>query len=157
MSFQAEKIEVRQLTPEDLFAFRSLIKMFNVVFEEADPGIGRETSLRRLLRNNCFIAIAALSENEVVGGLTAYVLPMYDSDSSEVFLYDMAVSPELQRMGIGKRLIHQLNEYCIAHGVKEFFVMAHEEDEHAVDFYRSTGGRSEKVVNFIYEAKVFRE
>jgi hypothetical protein len=29
--------------------------------------------------------------------------------------------------------------------------MAHEEDEHAVEFYRATGGKSEKVVNFLYE------
>ena len=37
-------------------------------------------------------------------------------------------------------------------GINEFFVLAHEEDEHAVEFYHSTGGKSEKVVNFLYAA-----
>jgi hypothetical protein len=31
--------------------------------------------------------------------------------------------------------------------------MAHEEDEHAIEFYRSTGGKSEKVVNFLYQTE----
>ena len=29
--------------------------------------------------------------------------------------------------------------------------MAHEEDKHAIEFYRVTGGKSENVVNFLYE------
>jgi hypothetical protein len=28
--------------------------------------------------------------------------------------------------------------------------MAHEEDEYAIEFYRAAGGKSEKVVNFVY-------
>jgi aminoglycoside 3-N-acetyltransferase I len=54
-------------------------------------------------------------------------------------------------MGVGKELIRSLKEECSRNGIKEFFVMAHEEDEHAIEFYRSTGGTSEKVVNFLYE------
>jgi len=157
MDFNAEKLEVRQLTKEDVSVFSSLIKMFNMVFEEVEPAISSEANLLRLLNNNNFVAMAAISENEVVGGLTAFELPMYYSDSSEVFLYDMAVKPEFQRIGIGKSLIRSLKEYCIRHGVKEFFVLAHEEDESAVEFYHSTGGKSEKVVNFLYEVAVAKE
>jgi aminoglycoside 3-N-acetyltransferase I len=89
-------------------------------------------------------------EDEVMGGLTACGLPMYYSNRSEIFLYDLAVKPEYQRMGFGKGLIQSLKEYCIKNGIKEFFVMAHEEDEHAIEFYRATGGRGEKVINFVY-------
>jgi aminoglycoside 3-N-acetyltransferase I len=123
-----------------------------MVFEEAEPVISNETNLVKLLSKNNFIAIVVFSENEVVGGLTAYELPMYYSENSEIFLYDFAVKPEFQRIGIGKRLIHSLKDYCKKNGIKEFFVLAHEEDEHAVEFYHSTGGKSEKVINFIYEA-----
>lgn len=153
MGFNAEKVEIRQLTNEDLPAFLSLIRLFNMVFEGTESGSSNETHLQRLLGNHNFIAIAALLENEVIGGLTAYELPMYYSADSEIFLYDLAVKPDYQRMGIGKRLIHHLKEYCMTNGVNVFFVLAHEEDEHAVEFYHSTGGRSEKVVNFIYEAR----
>jgi len=151
MKQNTKPIEIRQLTKEDLPTFNSLINLFNMVFEE-ESNIGSETNLLRLLNNNHFIAIVALAENEVAGGLTAYELPMYYSDSSEIFLYDLAVKPEYQRMGIGKKLIQSLKEYCIKNGIKEFFVMAHEEDEHAIEFYHSTGGRGERVVNFLYEA-----
>ena len=95
--------------------------------------------------------MAAFYENEIAGGLTAYELPMYYSNHSEILLYDLAVKAEYQRMGFGKRLIHALKEYCIRNGINEFFVLAHEEDEHALEFYRSTGGKSEKVINFIYD------
>ena len=152
MNQNPEKFEVRQLTKQDLSAFKQLINMFNTVFEEAESAINSETNLIKLLSRNNFIAIAAFSENEVVGGLTAYELPMYYSENSEIFLYDLAVTPEFQRIGIGKRLIHHLKDYCTKNGIKEFFVLAHEEDEHAVEFYRATGGKSEKVINFLYEA-----
>jgi aminoglycoside 3-N-acetyltransferase I len=142
--------KIKQLTKEDLSTFNSLIDMFNLVFEE-EPKIRTEAHLLKLLGRNDFIAITAISENEVVGGLTAYELPMIYSDYSEIFLNDLAVKAEYQRIGVGKKLIQSLKEYCIKNGIKEFFVLAHEEDEHAIEFYRATGGKSEKVVNFLYE------
>src|SRR4026209_1719560 len=142
-------IEIKRLTKEDLSDFTSLINLFNLVFEE-ESKIGSEANSLRLLNNDGFIAIVAIAENEVVGGLTAYELPMYYSDSSEIFLYDLAVKPEYQRKGIGKGLIQSLKAHCLQQGIKVFFVMAHEEDEHAIEFYRSTGGKSENVVNFLY-------
>ena len=145
-------IEIKRLTKEDLSNFTSLIELFNLVFEE-ESKIGSEVNSLRLLNNSGFIAIVAIAENEVVGGLTAYELSMYYSDASEIFLYDLAVKPEYQRMGIGKGLLQNLKEYCIENGIKDFFVMAHEEDEHAIEFYHATGGKSEKVVNFVYDVE----
>ena len=157
MNTNTKKLEIKRLTKDDLSACKQLINMFNMVFEEAESAISSETNLVKLLSQNNFIAIAAFSESEVVGGLTAYELPMYYSENSEIFLYDLAVKPEFQRIGIGKRLVHNLKDYCNRNGIKEFFVLAHEEDEHAVEFYRSTGGKSEKVVNFLYEAAATNE
>lgn len=152
MISNSKPFAIRRLTTEDVSIFTILIDLFNTVFEEEAPTVGSEANLRRLLSDNHFVVMAALAENQVVGGLTAYELPMYYTNRSEIFLYDMAVKPAYQRMGIGKGLIQSLKEYCVKNGVKEFFVMAHEEDEHAVEFYRATGGKSEKVVNFLYEA-----
>jgi len=144
-------LEIKQLTDANLPIFKLLINLFNTVFEEDQSNQGSDRNLSSLLGNSHFIVMAALVENKVVGGLTAYEIPMYYSDSSEIFIYDLAVDPQYQRMGIGKGLMQSLREYCLKQGVKEFFVMAHEEDEHAIDFYRATGGKSEKVINFLYK------
>ncbi len=150
MKIEPKPFEIKHLTNKDLSIFTSLINMFNLVFEEENPTVGNEANSQRLLDDDRFIVLVALAENKVVGGLTAYELPMYYSDSSEIFLYDLAVKSEYQRMGIGKGLLQSLKEHCLKHGIKEFFVMAHEEDEHAIEFYRATGGKSEKAVNFLY-------
>jgi len=150
MLSDSRTFNIKHLTNEDISTFTALIDLFNAVFEE-ESKIGSEANLFRLLNDRHFIVLVALAGNEVVGGLTAYDLPMYYRDSSEIFLYDLAVKPEYQRMGIGKGLIQSLKDYCSKNGIKEFFVMAHEEDEHAIEFYRATGGKSEKVVNFVYD------
>jgi aminoglycoside 3-N-acetyltransferase I len=157
MELNTKPIEVRKLTQEDLSVFKLLIHIFNLVFEEDEAAIGSEAHLFNLLGNNHFVAMAAFYQDEIVGGLTAYELPMYSSDTSEIFLYDLAVKPEYQRKGIGKRLILHLKEYCLETGIHEFFVLAHEEDIHALEFYRSTGGKSEKVVNFLYLTGIAKE
>ena len=144
-------IEIKRLTKKDLLEFTTLVNLFNTVFEE-ETKIGSKANLLNLLINKSFIALVAIDEDKVVGGLTAYELPMYYTDSSELFLYDLAIRPDHQRMGIGKALLKHLKEYCVKNEMKEFFVMAHEEDAHAIEFYHATGGRSEKVVNFLYEA-----
>ena len=143
-------VQIKRLAELDLVHFQALINLFNAVFEE-EPKVASQTHLRKLLSNQRFIALAALMDDEVVGGLTAYELPMYYSDSSEIFVYDLAVKSEVQRMGIGRELIQALKAHCIQHGNKGFFVMAHEEDRHAIEFYRATGGKGENVVNFLYE------
>lgn len=149
--------EIRKLASQDLAEFRSLIDLFNHVFEEMQPVAASDSHLQRLLSSRAFIALAAFFENEVVGGLTAYELPMYQKDSSEILVYDLAVRPDFQRKGIGQGLIRHLKEYCSVSGIQVFFVLVHEEDEHAVEFYRATGGKGERVINFVYEADASRE
>ena len=151
MNGEPKPIEINRLNESDLQFFKSLIDLFNIAFEEDRSNIGNDANLSGLLGNAQFIVMAALAEQEVIGGLTAYELPMYYADHSEVFVYDLAVKPEYQRMGIGKELIRSLKADCSRKGVREFFVLAHEEDEHAIEFYHSTGGKSERVVNFLYE------
>lgn len=143
-------IEIKRLTKQDLSEFTALIHLFNLVFEE-ESKIGSDANLRKLLNNKSFSALVALEQDKIVGGLTAYELPMYYSNRSEIFLYDLAIHPKYQRMGIGKSLLQRLKEYCAGNGIKEFFVMANEEDEHAIEFYHATGGKAERVVNFVYE------
>jgi len=146
-----QKFQIRRLTEKDVEDFQSLVRLFNTVFEE-EKKIGSETRLLDLLRNTNFVVLTTWIDHKIVGGLTAYELHMYHADVSEIFLYDLAVNPDHQRKGIGKGLLRALKDHCLQNNIQTFFVMAHEEDEQAIEFYRATGGKGENVVNFLYEA-----
>lgn len=144
-----EEIHIKRLTRQDINLARQLILLFDDVFETEHP-CPDETYQAKLLEYHDFMVYVAMKKDEVVGGLTAYELPMFSGESTEVFIYDLAVKPEFQRQGVGKRLISAIREYCRQQGIKDIFVVANEEDAHAVNFYRNTGGKMEKVNLFTY-------
>jgi aminoglycoside 3-N-acetyltransferase I len=152
MKLNNEAIQIKRLTKEDVLIFQKLIKLFNEVFEMRNTVSVNEDYLKELLKKNEFIAFTIIHENEIIGGLTAYELLMYYSEASEVFIYDIAVKPGFQRKGLGKKLLSALKEYCNQNGKKEIFVAANEEDKHALEFYRSTRGKAERVIHFSYSA-----
>jgi len=107
-----------------------------------------EHHLKELLEKPGFIALVITFENKIAGGLTAYELPMYYCARKEIYIYDVAIDPAFQRMGLGKQILGWLKEYCVANNIHEFFVQAHVEDKHAINFYHSAGGRAERVIHF---------
>ena len=144
------EINIKHLTFQHLPLFQKLLQLFHEVFEMGEEITVSDSYLSSLLAKPEFIALAAVDGDEVLGGLTAYVMPMYYKESAEAYLYDMAVGNAHQRKGIGKQLVGALIAYCKEHGISTAFVEAHEEDTHAVEFYLSTGGKAEKVVHFNY-------
>jgi len=121
------------------------------VFEEPRATLG-ERYVERLLNRADFWALAALENDEVVGGLTAHALPMTTSESSELFIYDVAVGSAHQRQGIGRQLFAALREQAAAEGIDVLFVPADNEDAHALDFYRAIGGAPAPVTLFSFSA-----
>jgi aminoglycoside 3-N-acetyltransferase I len=152
LAILSTKIEIKRLDKKDIEQFKELIILFNEVFEIKKYKSAKKTYLQKVLKEVSFICIAAICDNEIVGGLTAYELPMYYAKYSEVLIYDMAVLSEYQRKGIGKKLIAALKKYCRKKGIQYIFVPANEEDAHALAFYTSTGGKPEKVIHFNYNA-----
>ena len=143
-------IKIRKLTEKDVSAFEALLLLFNHAFEE-ERTLSDAAHLSALLKNPRFIVIAAFSGEDILGGLTAYELPLYYGNETEIFLYDMAVHPDHQRKSIGKQLLEFLKDYCAQNKINTFFVLAHEEDTHALEFYHATGGLREQVANFVYD------
>jgi aminoglycoside 3-N-acetyltransferase I len=92
----------------------------------------------------------AKEKKVIIGGLTAYILPSYYSDSSEVYIYDLAIKKNFQRKGIGKKLLQSLKAYCGQNEYKVLFVQADVTDAYALNFYQSTGGIPQKVIQFSY-------
>jgi aminoglycoside 3-N-acetyltransferase I len=119
-----KELQVIQLGSGDSIGFQKLITVFQEVFEMENRPVINEAYLRRLLENPGIIIFAIQYKNEIVGGLTAYELPLYYSEYSEIFIYDIAIKPGFQRKGFGTMLLSALKDYCRDNGIKEFFVEA---------------------------------
>ncbi len=140
-------LRLRRLEATDRDVARSLFTLMAEVFEE-ERAVLSDGYLARLLADDSLWVIAAFDGARLVGGLTAHTLPMTRSESSEVFIYDIAVRSADQRKGVGRRLVTELLQRAAAAGMTEIFVAADDEDTHALDFYRALGGAASPVTVF---------
>lgn len=141
---------IRRLTADDLTLMDALLTTFGQAFEEVETyGCARPRAdyLRRLLDGDTFIALAALKDDEVVGGLAAYELHKFEQERSEIYIYDLAVASGHRRKGIATALIQALREIAAARGAYVVFVQADLGDEPAIALYTGLGTR-EDVVHF---------
>ncbi len=143
-------VELKKLTGDDVEPFLELIHLFREVLETDRITKARPEHLHGLLAGPDFVVFVARFANQVIGGLTAYILPQYHSEKPVVYLYDMAVGTTYQGQGIGTKLLSQLMQYCRSAGAEELFVQADREDSQAIRFYRATGGAGRRVIHFTY-------
>jgi aminoglycoside 3-N-acetyltransferase I len=140
-------VRVVRLGVGDSQRARAMFTLLAEVFDESSSELSNEY-VRRLLDSAAFWAYAATIDGELVGGLTAHTLMMTTTERAEVFLYDLAVRPSHQRRGVGRSLVDRLVHDSHAAGIDTVFVPADDEDEHALDFYRSLGAPSSPVTIF---------
>src|SRR5690554_7902521 len=122
------EVTIKKLDKENLDKFIALIQVFEDVFEMKSLIVPNEKYLHELLNNNSFYVFAAILNDTVIGGLTAYKLQQYYSEKPLVYIYDLAVKTEFQRQGIGKKLMSDIINYCKKNGAEEVFVQADAED-----------------------------
>ena len=146
-----ENIKIQKLTCRDVNKLKQLLSVFENVFEWASFTPPPEKHLHKMLESPQHLVFTALLNGMVIGGLTAYLLDEFETETSIVYIYDLAVKTEYQRQGIGQQLVKGIADYCRQQkNITEVFVQADEEDEYAVDFYRKTGGKEMKVAQFTY-------
>lgn len=143
MSWPADVDVVRLGLGDDALA-REMFHLIATVFGEA-VGQLSDGYLARLLGRPDFWGLSASVEGELVGGLTAHTLMMTSDESSELFLYDIAVRADFQRRGIGRRLVDELVQQAAEVGIDVVFVAADDDDTDAIDFYRAIDGVESKV------------
>jgi len=127
----------------------ALFRLMAEVFGE-DAELLSVAYLERLLGREEFWAIGAFEGERVLGGVTGHVLPMTRNETTELFIYDLAVHPGVQRQGIGRRLISALREQAAAAGTEVLFVPADNEDLEALEFYRALGAEGSSVTFFTF-------
>lgn len=143
-------MEILKLAAGDETLACATFGMMSEVFEHE----GEPVSLgyaRRLLARTDFWALVAVDGDEVIGGLTAHALPMTRDETTELFIYDIAVRTDRQRRGVGRALMNELFTLGTAAGIGVYFVPAENEDVHALDFYRAVGGIPAPVTFFTFE------
>jgi aminoglycoside 3-N-acetyltransferase I len=142
-------MRTQRLTSDDRERAKKLFVLMAEVFSEHCEHLS-DGHLDRLLDSGDFWAIAALDGDEIIGGITAHTLPMTRMESSEVFIYDIAVRTGHQRKGVGRRLVQALCEAAADIGIQNVFVPADNQDVHALDFYRALGGAPTPVTLFTF-------
>lgn len=140
-------VRVVRLVAGDEPLARATFALMAAVFDEGAGPLG-DSYLASALSSSSFWALAALDGDEVVGGITAHELPMTRSEAIELFVYDLAVRQDRQRAGVGRLLVRTLVDAAAAAGIDVVFVPADDDDDHALAFYRSIGGRGAAVTMF---------
>ena len=148
-----EQFTVRKLGPDDSDRMYELLVIFGEAFDEEDAyGEARPTSdyLRHLLASDFFIALASFVDEEIAGGIAAYVLPKFEQERSEIYIYDLAVAARYRRQGIATALINEIRKIAASRGSHVVFVQADHGDAPAVSLYTKLGTR-EDVLHFELE------
>lgn len=146
---RAREIDIKLIDAE-IEEFKNLLDVFRDVFEWDDHDHLDEEYLLRLLKDANLLVVVAKAGNEVIGGLTAYVLPGYEVTRPSIYIHDLGVKKSFQGQGVGKSLIGHLMDHAKNNNFHDIFVDAENDDnEDVIAFYRKTPFDSEiKVLQY---------
>lgn len=141
--------EVRRLGAGDAGLMRQLNAVFAEAFEDAGqyPAATSEAWLEETLAKPHVIALAALADGRLIGGLVAYELDKLEQARREVYIYDLAVLEAHRRRGVATALIARLRDLAAARTAWVIYVQADYGDEPAIALYTKIGVR-EDVMHF---------
>ena len=139
-----------QLVTTNINDFKGLLDVFEEVFQWVDYRYPTDEKLHHLLKNTNFLAVVAKIENQVVGGLTAYILDSYEVEKPSLYLHDLGVKACFQNQGIGN---NYLMAYAKQNDFQDIFVGTEQDDnEDAIAFYRKTPFTDEtKVLQYSFQ------
>ena len=143
-------VSIRILDRTDVQLMHDMLAMFGEAFEDVATYTKAKPSasyLEGLLASDSFIAIAALANGGVIGGLAAYVLRKFEQERSEIYIYDLAVASGHRRKGVATALIRELQSVAADRGAYVIYVQADTSDPPAVALYTKLGMR-EDVLHF---------
>ena len=111
---------VHHLGVDDVPLMDAMRAMFGAAFEDEATYLGKPPSAdeaRAWLAREGVIALAAVEDGAVIGGLVAYVLPKFEQARSEIYIYDLAVAEAHRRRGVATALIRRLQAIAAERGI----------------------------------------
>lgn len=145
-------IAIKQIDQHNIKLLPALMTVFGEAFSDTVTYTQKRPSidyLKTLISSDYFIALVALKDEQVIGGLTAYELKKFEQERSEIYIYDLAINAMHRREGIATALIEELKVIAAARSAYVIFVQADtgEEDKPAISLYTKLGNR-EDVLHF---------
>lgn len=145
-------IAIKQINQHNIELMSTLMTVFSEAFSDTVTYTQKRPStdyLKTLINSDYFIALAALKDDQVIGGLTAYELKKFEQERSQIYIYDLAINAMHRRKGVATALIEELKIIAAARGAYVIFVQADtgEEDKPAISLYTKLGKR-ENVLHF---------
>jgi aminoglycoside 3-N-acetyltransferase I len=144
------RYSVQRLSASDVPLLKALLSVFGNAFNEPETYEGAMPGaayLEGLLAKPHFIALAAMEDGAVIGGLAAYELAKFEQERSEIYIYDLAVAEAHRRRGVATALIDELRRIGATRGAYVIFVQADHGDHPAIALYSKLGAR-EEVLHF---------
>ncbi len=148
----------QQITTADGPLLKALLGVFGTAFEDAvayRSNVPDDAYLSRLLAKEHFVAIVAIADGAVIGGLAAYQLDKFEQDRREIYIYDLAVLSDHRRRRVATGLITELKRIAAVRDVYVIFVQADLEDGAAIALYESLGSK-ETAHHFDIEVQAHR-
>lgn len=142
-----------RLGAADVAVMKRVLRLLGEAFDEMSvyqDALPSECYLQNLLGSDTFLAMAALRDDTVIGGLAGYALRKFEQERTEFYIYDLAVAEAFRRRGIATALIEALQRIAAAEGAYLIFVQADVGDDPAIALYESLGKR-ESVLHFDIE------
>jgi len=106
-------------------------------FEQEEAGLD---ALARQLPWDSELVLVAEVDGQVVGVIVGTI------SGSRAYFYRLAVHPDYQRRGIGRRLVQALEERFREKGVTQIVIMVKQDNEQAIPFYESLGYEVQQLV-----------
>lgn len=144
------QVEVRVLSDRDLNRMHDAHDLLGEAFEDQDAYCRARPSdqyLAELLTSRTFIALVAIDRQRVIGALAGYVLPKFEQQRSEFYIYDLAVAADHRREGVATARIQSLRHIAASRGIYVIVVQADRDDDPAIAQYANRGVR-EDVLHF---------
>jgi aminoglycoside 3-N-acetyltransferase I len=125
---------------------RELNMVFGRAFEDPDAYEAApppDQWLIHQLSSDAVVALVAVHQGAVIGGLVAYELPKLEQARRELYIYDLAVDAAHRRQGVATALIDHLRHHAADRQAWVIYVQADHGDEPAIALYTKLGRRKD--------------
>lgn len=140
----AGEITVRRMTDEDLREVKKIDHM--IAGDQRAISWPLEAEVEWAVNRPALSFIAEL-DDRVVGFLLGDIRVSEYGTDLKGWIDMIGISPEHQRLGIGRKLVDSFREECQKNGVKTNIIVR-EDDERLVEFWTSLGFSRGKLINF---------